>query len=304
MKWNPRNREWYQGKGYIYTKWHNEFEVFVGDLTSNSLVEIILECDYCKEKFNIEYRNLVKLMEKDKTGKHSCVNCTKLRLAENKLLLKTSNVSISESPLEKIVSVEIENEKVFLKKCKLCCRFKDVDCFRKNTRATIMEYYNTCNECEKEFAELNRPKTRLLHIKTSSNKMCLPVPLTIFEMEKINDYYESRCALTDSINIVYEHFIPVSWGHGGTYKGNIYLLSNSMNLSKGDQNPFRWIRKVEDKIIKGRWNKLVRRLAALNGLTIKEFEDYVYWCEKNKRTREDNLKDNRLSIDQWRNSIK
>lgn len=38
VKWNPSNRKWYESKGYIFSKWKDEFEVKVEDLTNGSHV--------------------------------------------------------------------------------------------------------------------------------------------------------------------------------------------------------------------------------------------------------------------------
>lgn len=47
-KWNPANIKWYEGKGYIFTKWKDEFEVKVEDLSDGSSVDVNVECN-CKE---------------------------------------------------------------------------------------------------------------------------------------------------------------------------------------------------------------------------------------------------------------
>lgn len=94
------------------------------------------------------------------------------------------------------------------------------------------------------------------------------------------------CALTGQKNdVVLDHFIPVSWGHGGTYRGNVILLSAVLNKSKDNRNPFEWIKdsRVKSKVDIERWHKLIQYLSGLHGLTIEEYERYVYWCSDNRR---------------------
>lgn len=47
IKWNPSNKLYYQSKGYLYTKWNDEFEVNIDDLYYNSNIMIKCTCDYC-----------------------------------------------------------------------------------------------------------------------------------------------------------------------------------------------------------------------------------------------------------------
>lgn len=117
---------------------------------------------------------------------------------------------------------------------------------------------------------------------------------------------EATCALTGvSENLTLDHFIPLNWGHGGTYHGNIYFVTRKLNGSKRNENPFEWIRFASDRyeeIDLKLWRKLVEKLATLNKLSIPEFKDYVYWCEENKRTSQELAIDNSFSLDLWRNT--
>lgn len=49
--------------------------------------------------------------------------------------------------------------------------------------------------------------------------------------------FDGKCPLTGSDKIHIDHFIPLSWGHGGTYIGNIIPLSDRFNLSKHAKIP-------------------------------------------------------------------
>lgn len=69
-KWNPANKRWYESKGYRFTKWKDEFEVKIEDLTdgSNSLIEV--RCDNCGRKLNMKWYVYLNLIKKD--GKYYC----------------------------------------------------------------------------------------------------------------------------------------------------------------------------------------------------------------------------------------
>lgn len=113
----------------------------------------------------------------------------------------------------------------------------------------------------------------------------LPNELTKNELKQLRR--SAVCDLTGrNDDVTIDHFIPVEWGHGGVYIGNIYFISRKLNSSKSSINPFERIKKPEvlNVVDFSKWNKLISRLAEDNGLTINEFEEYVNWCEKNKRT--------------------
>lgn len=47
MKWNPRNKKYYQSLGYVFTKIGDEFDIKVEDLMSNSKALVQIKCDFC-----------------------------------------------------------------------------------------------------------------------------------------------------------------------------------------------------------------------------------------------------------------
>lgn len=154
---------------------------------------------------------------------------------------------------------------------------------------------------EKEFERM-RYHTK----KWRTNQYSLPFILTIEEEQEIIDLYQNSCSLTRmKENAAMEHFIPLSWGHGGTYKGNLYLLNGTLNLSKKNKNPFKWIEtnNYQDIIDMSEWDKLIQRLATENNMTVAEFREFVYWCEANKRTEKERKSDTRLSAGIWRESL-
>ncbi len=129
----------------------------------------------------------------------------------------------------------------------------------------------------------------------------LPNELTIEELSEMKR--NAVCALTGaSRHVTLDHFIPLEWGHGGQYAGNVYFLVGRLNASKSNKNPFHWIhhaRLREPGLLRG-WDELIRRLAAAHGLGTKEFRRFVHWCENNKRTKEQARLDPRSSLELWR----
>ena len=74
IKWNNTNREWYESKGYKYTKRYDVFEVFAKDIKPGSDVKIKAVCDYCGKEYKTIYASIIngrKVVSKDAC---SCCN--------------------------------------------------------------------------------------------------------------------------------------------------------------------------------------------------------------------------------------
>lgn len=78
IKWNPKNKKWYESKGYKFTKWKDEFEVNVEDLPKYSKAEVYVKCDSnnCNTPINkpIKWYSYLKCVNKD--GKYYCNACS------------------------------------------------------------------------------------------------------------------------------------------------------------------------------------------------------------------------------------
>jgi DNA-directed RNA polymerase subunit N (RpoN/RPB10) len=77
MSWNVANKDWYESKGYTYTKFRDTFKVKVNDLPTNSKVKVEVTCDFCGETVMKSYVNYNKSIEKHSNGivGDSCSNC-------------------------------------------------------------------------------------------------------------------------------------------------------------------------------------------------------------------------------------
>jgi hypothetical protein len=122
---------------------------------------------------------------------------------------------------------------------------------------------------------------------------------------QVYDCFGDKCYLTNTEdNVILDHFIPIGWGHGGTYHGNLYPLNVNINSTKSGNNPFEIIEFINEKyqIDIHKWNKLIETLATLNGVTVDEFKEFVYWCEANKRTVDDIQANPVPSIELWKST--
>ena len=77
IKWNPKNKKWYESKGYIFTNWKDEFEVKVEDLSKGSDILVVVTCDNkeCKSH-HFKSLRLVDYFKRIKgDGKYYCNEC-------------------------------------------------------------------------------------------------------------------------------------------------------------------------------------------------------------------------------------
>lgn len=133
-------------------------------------------------------------------------------------------------------------------------------------------------------------------------KKALPDTLTVSEFRDIHKFFGGKCPLTGSEDVVMEHFIALSTGHGGTTRENITLLARDLNTSKHSYNPFEWILIRSEKETEG-FERVVEYLSKLNGLTNEEYKEFVFWCYENPRTVEQIKSDgNQTSLELWKKS--
>lgn len=238
----------------------------------------------------------------------------------------------------KLTYIEVNGKQVPAKDCGRCGKIKPLTDFTeiKSSRKGVGGRYSNCKECERLYRiELekigDRRERRLIRVRNyekgyrerrkelyrkNISKMRnyskikdakrlayernLRNDLTTSEYEEVLRIFDYKCALTgESNDLTLDHFIPLWTGHGGTYVGNVYPLSSSLNYSKQNSNPFEWVSRNDIKSIisKEKWDFLIEYLAEKNGLTRDEFEQYVNWCFSNRRE-PDEIKDcNKTSLE-------
>jgi DNA-directed RNA polymerase subunit RPC12/RpoP len=183
--------------------------------------------------------------------------------------------------------------------CSDCGKEVSIGSFHKH-RSRPLGITERCPECAYKLRERQRrdnPDKVVFHNnKRRMMQNSLPFLITFDSFKKI---FTDTCFITGEKGVHVDHFIPVSWGHGGTYIGNLALIPKKLNLNKKDKNPFVWF-KGNINSSRVRFNKLVSDLSKQNRLTPQEFESFVNWCDDNRRTVEEVRQDTRPSIEIWR----
>lgn len=239
-------------------------------------------------------------------GRHShCKACRKKREKKANALPKS------------LVSKTIHGKVVIGKVCTACHKWKPTQQFYpKSDRPCGIE--SRCILCERK---RNRSR-KSYHIaykrqyykektdqvlaykhKRKAMKRYLPHSISAKDYQSLRKTFGNACALTGvpltSNTRHYDHPIPLSWGHGGSYIGNLIPLHKNINLSKHNKNLFTWFHENKDQLHLSEtlFRRLIQYLASLHNMTPKEYEEYVFWCEQNKRTPEEVKKDPRHSYE-------
>ncbi|SFX47676.1 hypothetical protein SAMN04487866_10915 [Thermoactinomyces sp. DSM 45891] len=189
---------------------------------------------------------------------------------------------------------------IIAKLCGTCKTMKRLRDFHKH-KDKLGGADNRCKVCNKAnhqaWVANNRDEVRTHSRKYRTMKRYLRFDWST-EQERL--LMKHGCILTGEKEDIHgDHFIALSTGHGGTYRGNMIPLYSSLNTSKSDINPFEWARNRDD-IDPNKWGEVVSMLAARNGLTTNEFRDFVYWCYGNRRSISEVKRDPTPSIELWR----
>ena len=253
------------------------------DYIINDSGEIIAkQCTNCKE---INYLNDFKNQSKGFCKKSSeCKECFSVRTKQ----WAEDNVEHRRIYQKKWYSDNIEHIQKYSKDYRIKNANK-IKQYEEENKYRIKEYrkaYRKRNrEREKELHKAwindNRGKARLNVQKRRAKRKSLPSTLSIKQKEHLPELQNHKCiisGITDNLHL--EHFIPISWGVGGTTFENCYYLEGSLNISKGNRNPFEWIKTQPTEYQSNFHNKLVPMLAERNNMSVEEFTDYVYQCEK------------------------
>lgn len=77
MRWNPKNKNHYESRGYMFTEWGNEFDVKVCDLSPYSQYKVLVRCPDCGQIREKSFQHIIT------TQSTLCADCAHGRLADD-----------------------------------------------------------------------------------------------------------------------------------------------------------------------------------------------------------------------------
>lgn len=101
VRWNGYTRNWYENKGYIWTKQNDSFKCKIEDVQINSTIKVEAKCDYCNETYYPEYR---RLLDARKTINKDCCNNRQC------MIQKSKEVTLAIYSAENVSQLELYRE--------------------------------------------------------------------------------------------------------------------------------------------------------------------------------------------------
>ena len=82
IKWSGNQKTYYENKGYMFTKFGDEFECKFEDIPHSSDRYVKCKCDYCEKEYSIQVKKYYR--GKDIIDKDSCDDCRIIKSLEAK----------------------------------------------------------------------------------------------------------------------------------------------------------------------------------------------------------------------------
>jgi len=159
--------------------------------------------------------------------------------------------------------------------CTDCGRLKGYESFSKMRNGFGGKRPN-CSSC---YRKKNTKTSVIRKNRYRAKQNGLPSTMTLKQLTNAKEEQGNECLLGHSRSLVAEHLIPLSWGTGlGDDYRNIVYMDKGLNSSKGNKNMFIWIKSQPHYIQRRFYNELIPMVAQRNGMTAKEYEEYVNKC--------------------------
>ncbi|AZV43759.1 hypothetical protein BAOM_3150 [Peribacillus asahii] len=117
VKWYYKTKEYYENKGYVFTKFNDIFEVSIEDLYEGSSVYVEYQCDFCGKKRNKVYKDYTDSKKNDFTNKDACRGCYPIRKEENMKIRQRKGILKRNDPYYwKFKENRLEELKLYIEK--------------------------------------------------------------------------------------------------------------------------------------------------------------------------------------------
>ena len=81
LKWKKNIRDWYENRGYVFTKTSDIFEVNAEDLSPGSHQKVKVLCDYCGNVIDVVWKDYIEYKDK----RYACGKCRQTKTSEKTL---------------------------------------------------------------------------------------------------------------------------------------------------------------------------------------------------------------------------
>ena len=156
IKWNSKNKRYYENLGYTYTKMRDEFAVRIEDLTEGSAALVEVLCDYCGKTYTVSWRKYLEIHRRSEIDKDCCKSCCELKARDaivNKFgsykeSFQKSNTKRTATNIERYGSANVFASDIIKEKIKNTCLEKygvhctaNLDSVMEKRKSTCLEKY-------------------------------------------------------------------------------------------------------------------------------------------------------------------
>lgn len=227
----------YKNLGYVDAKSGNILTVKIADLSSNSRVNILCECDNCNSKFITEYRLL------SKANEILCKSC-KLSLSAKKRIQKFGS-NFSNSEIQRKIATKYQNDPIKLKQ------------ISESRKSTKLKKYNDSawNNQEKRLKTIKnkgvidwnnskkrKETTKLIHGNETWNNQekkqqtCL-LKYGVRHTQQVNEIFNKTCKFKKYFEILYQgsfelHFLQTFYDKIKIVRGPSFKYTDSAGKNR------------------------------------------------------------------------
>jgi len=203
IKWSTRTKKYYEGKGYILTKYGDSFLVNVEDLHDGCKNYINVKCDYCGEEFQRRYSNYVIQIRKDIIHKDACFKCVHRKIKDSNLIVYgVENTSSLETVREKVKQTN-------LKKYGTICPIQNIDVSKKTKNTNLdkygVEHYSQTEEFKQKFKETSLKKYGTKN-PSQNEDVKNKTKQTVLEKYNVEYIMQNKSIREKTINIMLEKY--------------------------------------------------------------------------------------------------
>ncbi|MEP9407345.1 hypothetical protein ABKP09_13570 [Peribacillus frigoritolerans] len=178
-----------------------------------------------------------------------------------------------------------EAGEVAQKVCKTCERLKPAEEFPLNSDGCLRAHCEPCfKEYKRNYDKANKDRRTVLRHKKRAEKLGLPDNFTEEELSELKAFAAGRCMISgeEEVELQVDHVQAVSKGWLGNMKGNLILVSEKVNHTKGTMSIFEFIKSERSNglIDREQLERTFKYLAQANDMSFAEYIDFLKLAEE------------------------
>jgi translation initiation factor 1 (eIF-1/SUI1) len=192
--------------------------------------------------------------------------------------------TIKETKVTKQIELLNEAGEVAHKACKTCNKLKLAEEFPVNSDGRLRASCQPCyKEYKRQYDKVNKDRRTVLRHKKRAEKLGLPDSFTEEELSELKAFAAGKCMISgEEVELQVDHVQAVSKGWLGNMKGNMILVSEKVNHTKGTMSIFEFVKSERSNglIDREQLERTFQYLAQANEMSFTEYVDFLRLAEE------------------------